>query len=166
MTVRHVFRHLPYPPDDLHNLAWDVEDYPSFIHFITALRILKKTPTNMRAEVRVRYKVLRESFITDVRRDLDTKEIFVSLAHGPLRTLENHWRFHPLSDGSTLVEFWVEFSFSIPWLGKIFRNKALRAEHQILQAFETQASKRFTPISTSALMDKEIADLQALRQHG
>ncbi|VAW02526.1 hypothetical protein MNBD_ALPHA06-1631 [hydrothermal vent metagenome] len=168
MSSRHVFRHMPFAADDLHNLAWEVLDYPKFINFITSVRILSSTQTTMRAEVRVRYKVLRESFITDVTRDLQTGEIFVKLARGPLRKLENNWRFHILSDGSTLLEFWVDYAFAVPWLGKIFKNKQARAEDTILNAFEARAKQRFNRVDDSnpisSTLAEEIKTLQRVTQ--
>jgi coenzyme Q-binding protein COQ10 len=170
MGVRHVFRHIPFAPEQLHQLAWNVEDYPVFINFISALRVLSSSDTEMRAEVRVKYKILRESFITDVFRNKETFEISVVLVKGPFRKLENHWRFHPLLDGSTLVEFWVDFDFSIPLIASIFASKQVRAEQVILEEFEIRAGQLFSPLITnsdlSKIVQKEISKLQAIHKHG
>jgi coenzyme Q-binding protein COQ10 len=105
-----------------------------------------------------------------VRRNRETGEIFVSLTKGPFRKLENHWKFHPLSDGSTLVEFWVSYEFSIPWLGKLFNSKQAKAETVILNAFERRAEQRFQKSEPaerhSKAVQEEIAQLQAAQQHG
>ncbi len=168
MSTRHVFKHMPYSAADLHELAWNVEDYPKFINFISGLRILKSDDLYMRAEVRVKYKFLNESFVTDVRRDEGKNAISVNLTRGPLRSLENHWQFHSLSDGSTVVEFWVSFAFSLPVLGSLFRSKQQRAEQLILQSFERRAGQRCTKIPCT--MDegeiaKEIKRLQTISKH-
>lgn len=168
MSVRHVFRHMPFDPVQLHELAWDVGEYPKFINFISAIRVLRSNESSMRAEVRVRYKMIAETFITDIERNADNNQIFVKLVKGPLRKLENHWRFHRLSDGSTLVEFWVSFGFSIPWLGSVFGSKQAKAEQMIMRAFEDRAGQAFSPVSNdyqiSEAVQQEILDLQALQQ--
>ncbi|MCF6292125.1 MAG: type II toxin-antitoxin system RatA family toxin [Robiginitomaculum sp.] len=170
MGVHHVFRHMPFTPEELHQLAWDVEDYPIFINFISALRVLSSSDTKMRAEVRVKYKMLRESFITDVLRNQKTFEISVVLVKGPFRKLENHWRFHRLSDGSTLVEFWVEFAFSVPWVASVFASKQARAEQDILKGFERRAGQLFAPLimnsNLSEIVQNEILELQTVHKHG
>jgi len=166
MGVRHVFRHITFAPEQLHNLAWDVEQYPRFINFISALRIITCSEEQMRAEVRVKYKMIREAFITDVFRDMETLEIVVKLVKGPFRKLENHWRFHLLADGSTLVEFWVNFDFSIPIIGKLFLAKQVRAEKAILEAFERRADQLFTSIAPKLelkeTVQQQIDQLQAV----
>ncbi len=164
MTQRHVFRHMPFAATDLHQLAWDVREYPKFINFISALRIVSASENEMQAEVQVRYKILRESFITNVKRDPNTKDIFVSLVRGPFRKLENQWKFHTLSDGSTLVEFWVSYAFAVPWLGKLFQAKQAKAEYMILNAFEAQAHTKFKASKQSpcGAVQSEIKALQSL----
>ncbi|MBL4616440.1 MAG: type II toxin-antitoxin system RatA family toxin [Robiginitomaculum sp.] len=170
MGVRHVFRHMPFTPEQLHQLAWDVEDYPVFINFISALRVISSNDTKMRAEVRIKYKMLRESFITDVLRNEKTLEISVVLVKGPFRKLENHWRFHQLSDGSTLVEFWVDFTFSLPLMANFFAAKQIRAEQSILEAFERRAKQLFASPTIDSNLDetvqKEIFELQTIHKHG
>jgi len=168
MTTRHVFKHMPFNSSELHALAWDVEDYPKFINFISAIRLLKSEETFMHAEVRVKYKMLRESFVTEVRRGPEKNEISVLLTKGPLRNLENHWQFHPLSDGSTLVEFWVKFSFAIPLLGKLFQSKQERAEQLILQSFECRAKQCCSAVVSNmdnSIIAKEIQQLHASSKH-
>ncbi len=160
---------MPFSPQDLHDLAWDVEDYSKFIKFISAIRLLKSTKNEMRAEVRVQYKMLRESFVTNISRQPKGREIQVSLVSGPFRDLNNQWQFHPLIDGSTLVEFMVSYTFSISWLGKLFGSKQSRAEHKVLRAFEKRAASRFTEIKTPHELQhqvrSEIAGLKATLKH-
>ncbi|PHR60284.1 MAG: ubiquinone-binding protein [Robiginitomaculum sp.] len=169
MSRHHIFRHMPFSPHDLHDLAWDVEDYPNFIKFISAIRLLKSAKNEMRAEVRVQYKMLRESFVTNITREPDDGEILVSLVSGPFKDLNNRWQFHPLADGSTLVEFMVSYRFSISWLGKLFGSKQSRAEHKVLRAFENRAASRFTEIKTPHEFEhqvrSEIAELKATFKH-
>lgn len=164
MADHHIFIHMPYGADELHDMAWDAEKYPLFINLISHVRIRDRSETEMLADVLVRYKFLRESFATKVKRKLQTGEINVILHKGPLRRLENSWKFHPLADGTTLVEFYVGYEFSIPILERLFETKKEKAEQIIINAFSNRAKqvcKQITPDpAVAAIVKTEIAELE------
>lgn len=163
MADHHIFIHMPYGADELHSMAWDAEKYPLFINLISKVRVRERTETAMLADVLVRYKFLRETFATKVSRDRETKEIQVALTRGPLRRLENNWKFHPLSDGTTLVEFFVGYEFSIPMLGRLFETKKGKAEQLIINAFSNRAKQVCTEIKPDPdKKDTVVKEIEAL----
>ena len=136
----------------------DVENYPEFINLISALRITKKiSDTDFEAEAIVSYKMLRESFRSLVHVDREAKFIRVTKAEkgGAVKTLENTWKFHTLSDGTTAVEFFVEVSLKAFPLNMIIKEKMAKASDIIMGAFERRAAK------VCKLMESQGLDLVA-----
>jgi len=94
-------RHICHDADELLEMVANVEDYPTFINLISALRITKKIDDqNFEAEAVVAYKMIRESFKSLIHIDREKKFIRVTKAEkgGAVKTLENTWKFHPLEE--------------------------------------------------------------------
>jgi len=121
--------------DELFDLVADVETYPEFIDLISALRITKKrSETEFDAEAIVAYKMIRESFRSNVSIDRDAMEISVKKAEkgGAVKDLQNIWKFYPIEDGSTIVDEFV------------------KAASHIMNLFETRAGKTLKHIGDKA----------------
>ena len=147
-------RHICHDADELLEMVADVENYPQFITLISALRITKKlSDTDFEAEAIVSYKMLRESFRSRVHVDRETKFIRVTKATkgGAVKTLENTWKFHELSDGTTAVEFFIEVSLKAFPLNMIINEKMEKASDVIMGAFERRAAGVCKPIESGAL---------------
>lgn len=141
-------RHICHAPDDLLGLVADVERYPEFIKFISALRITKRVSADeFEAEAIVAYKMLREAFRSDVKIDRQARRIAVTKAQkgGALKTLSNDWAFHELSDGSTLIDFSVDVSLSVFLLNRLIASKMDKAADIIMGAFERRAAQICKP---------------------
>lgn len=138
-----------HAPHDVFDLVADVRDYPNFIRFIQAMRVtgerdLEAGRRALTAEAIVGYKFVRERFATDVRLDRPNLAIDVDFRSGPFSHLENGWRFRPLSDGSTLVNFWIRFQFKNRILQGLLQSNFSRATGFLVSAFEARAKERFT----------------------
>ncbi|MGH7017972.1 MAG: type II toxin-antitoxin system RatA family toxin, partial [Caulobacteraceae bacterium] len=101
-------RELPWRPDQLFDLVGDVESYPKFIPWISALSITdrgcdEKGRPVVNAQARVGYSFVRERFSSRVTLDKPALEIRVGLLSGPLKRLENLWRFAPSGQGCHLA---------------------------------------------------------------
>lgn len=140
-----------HAPDDLFGLVIDVRRYPEFISQITAMRVLQEKPGDLTAEARVRYKFVSERFVTRVRSDAEARSIDVSFVAGPFRELENRWRFHQLSDGSTLVDFFIRAAFKNGFLQMLLESQKDRAARILVGKFEAEAQRRFQPAGDRAL---------------
>lgn len=142
-------RHICHDADDLLEMVADVEHYPEFINLISALRITKKIDgKNFEAEAVVAYKMIRESFKSLIHIDRDKKFIRVTKAEkgGAVKTLENTWKFHPLSDGSTAVEFYVDVTLKAFPLNMLIRDKMDKASDVIMNAFVARAAQVCKPV--------------------
>ena len=136
-------RVLPYTPAQLFALVGDVECYPQFIRWITALRAWNRRPdgegvTLMDAEAQVKFSVVRERFATRVRLDEPAMAIDVSLLSGPFRKLRNRWRFRPHPQGCEL-SFDIDFEFGSRFLENLLAANFESAVAKIVNAFEKRA---------------------------
>ena len=128
-------RHICHDADELLEMVTDVESYPAFINLISALRVTKRiNDTDFEAEAVIAYKMIRESFKSLVHVDRENKFIRVTKAEkgGAVKTLENTWKFHPLSDGSTAVEFYVDVSLKAFPLNILIKDKMGKASDVIM----------------------------------
>ena len=134
---------LPYRPDDLFRLVGDVDHYPQFVPWVSAMRTwnsvtIEPGVTQVDAEAEVRFAIVRERFATRVRRDANRRQIDVDLLYGPFKSLHNRWRFedHPCG---TKVEFLIEFAFKSRLLEKLLAANAHLAATRIMGCFEQRA---------------------------
>ena len=154
MPTVSIIRHIPHAADDLLDMVADVEEYPSFINLISALRITKRiSDTDFEAEAVVAYKMIRENFKSLIHVDRKNKFIRVTKAEkgGAVKTLENTWKFHPLSDGSTLVEFYVDVSLKAFPLNILIKDKMGKATDVIMNAFVARAAMVCKPANITEI---------------
>lgn len=121
MTTHSETRLVPYSADLMFQVVADVEQYPKFLPWCVALRVLSREHVKDRevliAEMAVGYGALREKYTSRVILDRNARTIDVAQTSGPFKQLENHWRFTPLAEGCQ-----VEFSLAYE-----FRNRVLNA---------------------------------------
>ena len=154
MPAASFIRHICHDADELLEMVANVEDYPVFINLISALRITKKIDDkNFEAEAVVAYKMIRESFKSLIHIDREEKFIRVTKAEkgGAVKVLENTWKFHPLSDGSTAVEFYVDVSLKAFPLNMLIKEKMARASEVIMNAFVARAAQVCKPIKSEEM---------------
>ena len=147
MRSTHVTRLLPYAPDELFALVADVETYPQFVPWVSALRTWNRTqPDNgvasVDAEARVGFAMVREVFATRVRTDALNHVIDVSLLYGPFRRLSNRWEFIPTPEG-TRIEFDIDFEFKSRLLDALLAANLHRAAEKLVGCFEARAKELY-----------------------
>jgi coenzyme Q-binding protein COQ10 len=142
--VRHsVVRTLPFTPDQLFALVGDVERYPEFVPWITAMRVRNPRAEGegialVDAEACVGFSFLTERFATRVCRDANERTIAVSLLWGPFRRLANNWRFEPDPIGCR-VFFGIDFEFKSRMLEILLAANFSRAVDKLMACFEARA---------------------------
>ena len=138
-----VTRVLPYAPEQLFTLVGDVEAYPSFVPWITAMRTwngrVDGPVSTVDAEAQVGFSFLREKFATRVRRDATALTVDVSLLYGPFKRLSNQWKFRPHELGTT-VEFIIDFAFKSRVLDALLAANLDRAANTLIGCFEARAA--------------------------
>jgi coenzyme Q-binding protein COQ10 len=134
---------LAYQPDQLFEMVGDVDRYPEFVPWITAMRTwnaqeIEPGVTSLDAEAGVGFSFLRERFSTRVTRDANVRRINVSLISGPFRTLRNDWLFRPHPRGAQ-VEFSIDFEFKSRLLDAFLAANMDRAIDKLIACFEARA---------------------------
>jgi len=132
-------RALPYSPEQLYALVADVEKYPQFLPWCLATRIRKRDGDVIVADMSVGFKMIRERFTSRVTLT-PGKRVDVAYSEGPFKYLTNHWVFDPAPDGTTVIDFFVDFEFRNAILqgiiGVVFNEAMLR----VVRAFERRAA--------------------------
>ena len=133
---------LPYAPEQLFALVGDVDAYPQFVPWITAMRTWNAREdgavSTVDAEAQVGFSLLKERFATRVRRDSDALTVDVSLLYGPFKSLSNRWRFSPHPTGAT-VEFFIEFAFKSRILDALLKVNLDSAANRLIGCFDERA---------------------------
>lgn len=148
----HVSRVLPYTPDQLMSLVGDVERYPEFVPWISAMRTwnardLGEGVDTLDAEAGVGFSFLKERFATRVRRDEAGRQIDVDLLSGPFRKLANRWQFYE-DAGGTRIEFDIDFEFKSRLLDGLLRANFHHAVDRLMGCFEDRARALYGATST------------------
>lgn len=148
MITRHSERlRVRHAPSDVFELVSDVERYPEFIPYLTTLRILsQETLGESRvfvAEAVARYKIARERFVTRVVADPTALRVSVNLVEGPFHVLRNVWQMSEREDGSTAIDFELEFQFNNMVLDMLVRANKQRAVQMMIGLFVAEADRRY-----------------------
>ena len=144
----HVSKMLPFSPDQLFQLVGDVDRYPEFVPWITAMRTwnarqLSDGISAVDAEAKVGFAFLKERFATRVRRDARERQIDVSLLSGPFKKLENRWRFLDAGHGCTRIEFDIDFQFKSRLLEAMLAANFNHAVEKLMGCFEARAKNLY-----------------------
>ena len=130
-------RVVPYTPEQMFDLVAGIERYPEFLPWCRAARIRSRKGDLVVADLVIGFKMVREKFTSSVTlRRPDC--IDVEYVRGPMRYLNNHWRFLPHPDGC-LIDFYVDFEFHSKMLQKLIGALFNEAFKRMAAAFEARA---------------------------
>lgn len=137
-------RIVTFTPRQMFDLVADVERYPEFVPLCERLTIRtrreREGTTLLVADMTVAYKMIRESFATQVLLDPDKRQIDVEYIDGPFRFLRNQWRFEDDPKGCRVV-FFIEYEFKNRALGMVMGSMFDYAFRRFAVAFEERAAK-------------------------
>ncbi len=142
-------RILPYSCAQMFDLVADVGRYREFLPWVIATRVRSDTDTEMKADMVVGFKALRESFTSRVIKDRPGS-IRVSYIDGPLRDLDNRWTFSPTDSGGCEIDFCVQFAFKNRVFERIAGQYFDRAFRKMVAAFEARADELYGNNNSSA----------------
>ncbi|MEO5376092.1 MAG: type II toxin-antitoxin system RatA family toxin [Alphaproteobacteria bacterium] len=137
-------RCMPYTPQQLFDMVADIESYPQFLPWCTAARIRKREGNVVWADLMIGFKLVRERFTSRVEM-VRPDRINVAYSEGPFKYLNNHWVFEPLDDGTTLIDFYVDFEFHSKVLQKIIGALFNEAVKLMVSAFQKRALHLYGP---------------------
>ncbi|MEN5276673.1 type II toxin-antitoxin system RatA family toxin [Brucella sp. TWI432] len=137
-------RRVHHRADEMFALVSDVEKYPQFLPMCEALSVRsrkeKDGKTLLIADMTVGYKLIRETFTSQVLLKPEENVIDVKYVDGPFRYLDNRWTFKPVGDGSECdVEFFIDYEFKSRTLGLLMGSMFDLAFRKFSEAFEKRA---------------------------
>ncbi|WP_061936163.1 type II toxin-antitoxin system RatA family toxin [Aureimonas sp. AU22] len=136
-----------HTPDEMFDLVADVERYPEFLPLCQSLvvrsRREKDGKTLLIADMTVAYKMIRETFTSQVLLKPAERQIDVKYVDGPFRYLENRWTFAPHPDGCE-VRFFIDYEFKSRTLGLLMGSMFDYAFRRFATAFEERAEKVYS----------------------
>jgi len=138
-------RPLPYTPDQLFDLVADVERYPEFLPWCVGARIRKRDGDMFFADLVIGFKMIRERYTSKVVLDRAAMRIDVTYTEGPFQYLNNHWSFVANADGTTTIDFFVDFEFKSKILQKVIGSLFNEAVKLMVGAFEKRAGQLHGP---------------------
>lgn len=132
-------RIVPHRAEQIFDLIADVDRYPEFLPWCVAARVLSRSETEMRADLAIGFKGIRERFTSRVALDRPNLQIDVHYEKGPFKYLHNHWRFEPLDGNKCGIDFHVEFEFRSHILEVLMGRLFDEAVRRMVRAFENRA---------------------------
>jgi coenzyme Q-binding protein COQ10 len=142
-------RQLPFSCEQMFDLVADVGRYAEFLPWVVATRVKSDSEHEMLADMLVGFKSLREKFTSRVEKQRPER-IEVIYVDGPMRDLDNVWRFRALDEGSCEVDFSVSFAFRNSLFESLAGKYFDKAFRKMVAAFETRAQQLYGSSNSSA----------------
>jgi coenzyme Q-binding protein COQ10 len=137
-------RRVRHTAPQMFDLVADVERYPEFVPLCQSLKIRQRTPQPdgteiVVADMTVSFKLVRESFTSQVTLDRPNLKILVEYLKGPFSNLENRWSFEAKSDIECDVGFYLAYEFKSRVLALLMGTMFETAFARFAAAFERRA---------------------------
>lgn len=131
------------------DLVADVGRYAEFLPWVIATRVRSDDETQSIADMLVGFKAMREKFTSRVEKQRPG-QIEVFYIDGPMRDLDNLWKFRPLPTGGCEVDFSVSFTFRNALFESLAGKYFDKAFRKMVAAFEERAGQLYGSSSSSA----------------
>jgi coenzyme Q-binding protein COQ10 len=143
-----ITKHVAHRWVDMFKLVLDVESYPVFVPYCRQVQLLSgraesSTDTIIVSRMTVGLSALRVSYSNRTNGDFAGRIIKVEAIDGPLRYLKVVWRFTPLGDHRTRIDFLVNFEFSSFILAAVASRALNSMFGDMVDAFERRADHLF-----------------------
>jgi coenzyme Q-binding protein COQ10 len=137
-------RRVQHRADQMFDLVADVERYPEFVPLCQALKIRqrKQNPDGTEtviADMTVSFKLVKETFTSEVTLDREHLKILVRYLKGPFSNLENRWTFEPKAEEACDVGFFIAYEFKSKMLATLMGAMFDAAFTRFSAAFEKRA---------------------------
>ena len=137
-------RQVRHSASQMFDLVADVERYPEFVPLCQSLKIRQRKPKPNGSEIvvadmTVSFKLVRESFTSEVVLDRPNLKIAVRYLRGPFSNLENRWAFEPKGEGTCDVTFYLAYEFKSRMLAMLMGSMFDAAFGRFAAAFEKRA---------------------------
>jgi coenzyme Q-binding protein COQ10 len=139
-------RRVQHRAEQMFDLVADVERYPEFVPLCQALKIRQRTqkPDGTElivADMTVSFKLVKETFASQVTLDRANRKILVEYLRGPFSSLENRWTFEPKGEEACDVGFFISYEFKSRMLAMLMGTMFDTAFSRFAAAFEKRADQ-------------------------
>ena len=142
MPKASVTRHIARDKQTLIDFVLDIEKYPEFIPFCIDSKVYERNDYEHEIKIIADLTIGKRPFIdtykSDVRYDKKNDSIHVTNVDGPLKHLENNWKFVE-KDNLTEVKFDVDFEIKNKFLNLIMEKSFQFGLNKIADAFQKRA---------------------------
>ena len=149
MPKASIKRNINCSKKDLIDLVLNIEEYPKFIPYCLNAHIYKDESVGnfqyIEADLTIGKGPFKDTYKSDVKFDKKESIIYVKNIEGPLKYLENKWKFDQ-KENYTEVTFDLDFELKNKFLN-IFMNKSFKyGLDKIADAFQSRAEKLFNKV--------------------
>ena len=132
--------------EQLIDLVLDIEKYPAFVPFCIGAKIYeKKEKGNLLlivADLTIGKGPFKDTYKSDIKFNKKEDSIYVTNLDGPLKHLENNWRFKE-ENNITEVSFEVDFELKNEFLNIVMTKSFQFGLNKIADAFQKRAEHLF-----------------------
>jgi coenzyme Q-binding protein COQ10 len=126
------------------DLVADVERYPEFVPLCQALKVRQRKQNRdgtetVVADMTVSFKLVKETFTSEVTLDREHLKIVVRYLRGPFSYLENRWTFEAKGEEACDVGFFIAYEFKSKMLATLMGAMFDAAFMRFSAAFEKRA---------------------------
>ena len=149
MPKASIKRNINCSKKDLIDLVLNIEEYPKFIPYCLNAHIYKDESVGnfqyIEADLTIGKGPFKDTYKSDVKFDKKESIIYVKNIEGPLKYLENKWKFDQ-KENFTEVTFDLDFELKNRFLN-IFMNKSFKyGLDKIADAFQNRAEQLFNKV--------------------
>ena len=149
MPKASIKRNINCSKKDLIDLVLNIEEYPKFIPYCLNAHIYKDESVGnfqyIEADLTIGKGPFKDTYKSDVKFDKKESIIYVKNIEGPLKYLENKWKFDQ-KENFTEVTFDLDFELKNKFLN-IFMNKSFKyGLDKIADAFQSRAEELFNKV--------------------
>ena len=142
MPKASVTRHIARDKQTLIDFVLDIEKYPEFIPFCIDSKVYETNDEGdvkkIIADLTIGKRPFIDTYKSDVRYDKKNDSIHVTNIDGPLKHLENNWKFVE-KDNLTEVQFDVDFEIKNKFLNMLMEKSFEYGLNRIADAFQKRA---------------------------
>ena len=135
--------------ENLIKLVLDIEKYPEFVPFCLGSHVYQKDNTDDQiiivADLTIGKGPFKDTYKSDVKFNKDYSSINVTNIGGPLRHLENNWKFIE-SDKGTEILFDIDFEIENKFLNLVMTKSFQYGLNKIADAFQKRAQDLYQPL--------------------
>ena len=137
-------RRVLHRAEQMFDLVADVERYPEFVPLCQALKIRQRKQNadgteTIIADMTVSFKLVKETFTSEVTLDREHLKILVRYLRGPFSNLENRWTFEAKGEDACDVGFFIAYEFKSRMLATLMGAMFDVAFTRFSAAFEKRA---------------------------